>query len=114
MRDVKSGGETGREGADMLKFIVSPWKNDFVSILRRTREELFISSPFIDSEGINVLLKTIPYPNQVRISIITDLSINNIRNHGISPAGLLRLYERVRELNVSSLGRLHKSIFDRQ
>ena len=53
MRDVKSGGETGRECADMLKFIVSPWKNDFMSILRRTREELFISSPFIDSEGIN-------------------------------------------------------------
>ena len=111
MRDVKSGGETRREGADMLKFIVSPWKNDFVSILRRTREELFISSPFIDSEGINVLLKTIPYPNQVRISIITDLSINNIRNRGISPAGLLRLYERVRELNVSSLGRLHAKVY---
>ena len=63
----------------MLKFIVSPWKNDFVSILRRTREELFISSPFIDSEGINVLLKTIPYPNQVRIFIIND-----IRNRGSS------------------------------
>jgi hypothetical protein len=93
------------------KFLLSPWKKDFVDAIGETRKELFISSPFIDVEGVKTLSDAVRTRCPVEVSLITSLTTQNIVSRITDPAALLELYRRFARVKISSLGRLHAKVY---
>lgn len=93
------------------KFLLSPWKNEFINIISKTREELFISSPFVNIEGVKILSNAVKIKNSIKITLITNLTTQNIINEITEPAALLELYKRFAQVKISSLGRLHAKVY---
>lgn len=93
------------------KLLLSPWKNEFFDVVSKTKEELFISSPFINVEGVRILSRAIRTKNPIKISLITSLMTRNIVNGITEPAALLELYNQFAQVKISSLGRLHAKVY---
>jgi hypothetical protein len=94
-----------------IKLLLSPWKNDFVDIIKKTKEEMFISSPYVDHKGVDLLCRIIEKKSQVKLFIITNLTIQNIVNKFTDPTALLKLYENFKFVQISSLGKLHAKVY---
>lgn len=93
------------------KFLSSPWKNEFIDIVSKTKKELFISSPFVNVRGVKMLSRSIQTKSPIRISLVTNLTTRNIMNGVTEPAALLELYKRFTQVKISSLGRLHAKVY---
>lgn len=93
------------------KLLLSPWKNEFIETISQTQEELFISSPFINVEGIKILSDAIRKRSFVELSLITNLTTQNIINGFTEPVALLELYKHFTQVKISSLGRLHAKVY---
>lgn len=93
------------------KFLLSPWKNEFIDAISKTRKELFMSSPFINIEGVKVLSDAIQIKTSIEISLVTNLTTQNIINGVTEPAALLELYKQFTQVKISSLGRLHAKVY---
>lgn len=93
------------------KFLSFPWKDEFIDIIRRTKEELFISSPFINIEGIKILLNCFQNKSSINISLLTSLTAQNIINKSTEPSALLELYKLFDQVRISSLGKLHAKVY---
>jgi len=94
-----------------MKFIISPWRREFINIIEDAQEKLFISSPFIDHEGIKIISNKVTDSKHIEVSIITNLTIGNIKTKGIYPDALLNLFNKFKKVNISSLGRLHAKVY---
>jgi hypothetical protein len=94
-----------------IKLLLSPWKNDFVDIIKKTEEELFISSPYVDQKGVDLLCRIIEKKSRVKLFIITNLTIQNIVSKFTDPTALLKLYENFKFVQISSLGKLHAKVY---
>jgi len=94
-----------------IKFLLSPWKNEFIEIIKQVQKELFISSPYVDQKGVDLLCKIIKRKRQIKLSLITNLTISNIVNKFTDPIALLKLYKNFNAVEISSLGRLHAKVY---
>ncbi len=93
------------------KFLLSPWKNEFIDVISKTRKELFMSSPFINVEGVRILSDAVQTKSSIEISLVTNLTTQNIVNGITEPAALLELYKQFDQVKISSLGRLHAKVY---
>lgn len=93
------------------KFLLSPWKNEFIDVISKARKELFMSSPFINVEGVRILSDAIQTKSSIEISLVTNLTTQNIVNGITEPVALLELYEHFAQVKISSLGRLHAKVY---
>jgi HKD family nuclease len=96
---------------EKIKFLISPWKNEFIDIIKQVREELFVSSPYIDQKGVDLLCKIIKRKDRIKLSLITNLTIPNIVNKFTDPIALLKLHKNFNLVKISSLGRLHAKVY---
>jgi phosphatidylserine/phosphatidylglycerophosphate/cardiolipin synthase-like enzyme len=93
------------------KFLPSPWKNEFIDVISKTRKELFISSPFVNVGGVRILTDAIQTKSSIEVSLITNLTTKNIVNGITEPIALLELYKQFAQVKISSLGRLHAKVY---
>lgn len=93
------------------KFLLSPWKNEFIDTISKARKELFISSPFVNIDGVKILSNSIQAKSEIRISLLTSLTTQNIVNGVTEPAALLQLYKEFNQVEISSLGKLHAKVY---
>ena len=93
------------------KFLSFPWKDEFINILSRTKKEIFISSPFINVAGVEILSNSIQTKSSINIFLLTNLTIQNIINRSNEPSALLELYKLFNQVKISSLGKLHAKIY---
>ena len=93
------------------KFLPFPWKDEFIDILKRTKKELFISSPFINVAGVKILSNSIQTKSSINISLLTNLTSQNIINRTTEPTALLELYKLFNQVRISSLGKLHAKVY---
>lgn len=93
------------------KLLVSPWKNEFINALADVKKELVISSPFIDTKGTKILSDAVSARKSVEISLVTNLTTQNIVNGFTDPSAILELYKQFAKVQVSSLGRLHAKVY---
>lgn len=93
------------------KFLISPWKNEFINVISKTRKELFMSSPFINVEGVRILSDAVQTKSSIEISLVTNLTTQNIVNGITEPVALLELYKQFTQVKISSLGRLHAKVY---
>ena len=93
------------------KFLSFSWKDEFIDIISRTKEELFLSSPFINIEGIKILSNCFQKKSSINISLLTNLTSQNIINRSTEPTALLGLYKLFDQVRISSLGKLHAKVY---
>lgn len=93
------------------KLIISPWRNEFIEVIQNVKEELIISSPFIDKIGIEILFNMIKTKDNISFFLLTNLTKSNIINDLIQPDALLKLYDLPFDINISSIGKLHAKIY---
>ena len=93
------------------KFLPFPWKDEFKDILKRTKKELFISSPFVNVAGVKILSNSIQTKSSINISLLTNLTSQNIINRTTEPTALLELYKLFNQVKISSLGKLHAKVY---
>lgn len=93
------------------KLLVSPWKNEFINALANVKKELVISSPFIDMRGTKILSDAVSARKSVAISLVTNLTTQNIVNGFTDPSALLELHKQFAKVQISSLGRLHAKVY---
>lgn len=93
------------------KFLPFPWKNEFIDILKRTKKELFISSPFINVAGVKILSNSIHTKSSINIFLLTNLTTQNIINKSNEPLALLEIYKQFDQVRISSLGKLHAKVY---
>ncbi len=95
-----------------MKLLSSPWKNEFINIISKTKSELFISTPFINIEGVKVLSRSVNKDiESIDLSLITSLTPRNIINGITEPKALLELYKHFNQVRISSLGKLHAKVY---
>ncbi|ODS43020.1 MAG: hypothetical protein MSIBF_07200 [Candidatus Altiarchaeales archaeon IMC4] len=92
------------------ELLASPWKNEFVDVLKETEEHLFISSPFINVGGIKTLSTAVSKGN-LDLTLLTSLTVRNIQNNITDPQAVLDLYDIFGKVSLSSLGRLHAKVY---
>ncbi len=95
----------------MVEFIISPFEESFIEYIAETKQELFICSPYVDAEGIGVLKTSVSPLKDIKVKLITDLTVNNILNNGVDLRSLIELSRSVKDLEVSSCGRLHAKVY---
>lgn len=93
------------------KFLSFPWKDELINILGRTKKEIFISSPFINVAGVEILSNIIQMKSSINIFLLTNLTIQNIINRSNEPSALLELYKLFNQVKISSLGKLHAKVY---
>lgn len=93
------------------KFLSFSWKVEFIDIIGRAKEELFISAPFVNIEGIKILSNCFQNKSSINISLLTNLTTQNIMNRSTEPAALLELYTLFEQVKISSLGKLHAKVY---
>lgn len=93
------------------KLIISPWRSEFIEVIQNVKEELIISSPFIDKIGIEILFNMIKTKDNISFFLLTNLTKSNIINDLIQPDALLKLYDLPFDINISSIGKLHAKIY---
>jgi len=93
------------------KLLVSPWKNEFINAFADVKKELVISSPFIDMKGTKILSDAVSARKSVEISLVTNLTTQNIINGFTDPSALLELHNQFAKVQISSLGRLHAKVY---
>ena len=93
------------------KLLISPWKNEFIDIISETEDELFISSPYVNIGGVKILSDSVQTKSGIEVSLITNLTTQNIVNGATEPKALLELYKQFGQVKISSLGRLHAKVY---
>lgn len=54
------------------EILKTPWKDNFCNFLSNVKKELLISSPFINLEGVKILLNAIKRKNKLKLTFITN------------------------------------------
>ena len=93
------------------KFLISPWKNEFIDVISETEDELFIASPYVNIGGVKILSDSVQAKSGIEVSLLTNLTIQNIVNGATEPKALLELYKQFDQVKISSLGRLHAKVY---
>jgi len=93
------------------KLLLSPWKNEFATAISTVQKELFISSPFVNQAGVELLSKSIKTTSPIKLSLVTNITTRNILAGVTEPNALLKLYQRFSDVKISSLGRLHAKVY---
>lgn len=94
-----------------FKFLQSPWKNKFIQIISQAKEELFISSPFINFDATKILLDSLIKKGPIDIYLLTCLTVKNIINQSIDINSLLEFYKQPSKIKISSLVNLHAKVY---
>lgn len=96
------------------EILKTPWKDNFCNFLSNVKKELLISSPFINLEGVKILLNAIKRKNKLKLTFITNLSTQNIVKGITEPEAFLEIYNRYKifsEIKIFNLGNLHAKLY---
>ncbi len=91
--------------------IISPWTNEFISVVSRARRELFISSPYVNTGGTRMLAEVIKEKARVRLTLLTSLTAQTVYDQVTEPHALRELYSAFGDVKISSLERLHAKVY---
>jgi len=95
------------ETAYTYELVASPLENVVVDLIKQARESLFVSTPYIKSYGVELLLG---HAKAQKLSLLTNLSLANVTGVNFDFDSLLAL-EKHFEIRISSLEKLHAKIY---
>lgn len=96
-----------------LTMLSRDWKGELAALLRNSRTQIIISSPYLTSQGSAFLLanlhkKTVP---RIRLRLLTDLSPTNVCQGATDPAAIRTLWHAVSEFTLLHLPKLHAKVY---
>lgn len=94
-----------------FRLLKSPFENDFSLLLKEAKNELTISSPFINVEGVKILSSAVKNTNNLKLHLLTNLSVRNIFEDVTQPTALLEFYDIFEDVTISSLNKLHSKVY---
>lgn len=112
-----SDGNTGQNQLTRQVKLLAPlgrnWSQQLVSLIRSTRKNLLISSPFITSAGCDLLNGNLPDIDKSTgiVSFLTDLSPASICQGSVDPAALCEFCTTWRQAHIWHLPRLHAKVY---
>lgn len=89
------------------------FKDRLARLFRRARRDVLISSPFVQSAGVDMAINNLApqFRARGRLCFLTDLSPRNICQAATDPSALLMLCECVRDSTVRHLPSLHAKVY---
>ncbi len=94
-----------------MELVKSPVETALQALLKKATREILIASPYINIEGVKSIKNEVQSKGELKISILTNLSVQNITSNVTQPKAILKLCEGFKEAMVSSLHRLHAKIY---
>ena len=89
------------------------WKDALGRLIRSSRQQLVVSSPFVTHGGIDFLVACVSAQlrESGKVSILTDLSPMNVCQGATDPGALQSLSSATRALSIRHLPRLHAKVY---
>lgn len=89
------------------------WKEHLSGLLGIMEQELLISSPFVNREGVDFVLARLTHTGRsdVRLHFLTNLSALNVSQGVTEPAALRLLAECIANTTITHLPRLHAKVY---
>ncbi|MFN3562691.1 MAG: phospholipase D family protein [Chloroherpetonaceae bacterium] len=94
-----------------MELVKSPIENTLQALLKKATKEILIASPYINIEGVKSIKNEVQSKGELKISVLTNLSVQNVTSNVTQPKAILKLCEGFKEASVSSLHRLHAKIY---
>lgn len=94
-----------------MELVKSPIETTLQALLKKATREILIASPYINIEGVKSIKNEFQSKGELKVSILTNLSVQNITSNVTQPKAILKLCEGFKEVMVSSLQRLHAKIY---
>ncbi len=97
----------------MLDLVKKPFKPVFDSFIKDIKTDCLICSPYITSEPIKTLVRTInkKKSKKINISILTDISFQNLVQKGVDISALLYLFKTHHNISITYLPKLHAKVY---
>jgi phosphatidylserine/phosphatidylglycerophosphate/cardiolipin synthase-like enzyme len=96
-----------------LRLLSANWEDDFSSLFRSAKADILISSPYVTNYGVEFLLASLQpgLRRSGRLRLLTDLSPQNIYLGSTDPSAIKKLADRVDNIAISHLPRLHAKVY---
>lgn len=97
----------------MIEQLHKNWHYNLGSIIKESKDEIFISSPFVTQNGVDFILKHLPedIKEQGRFTFLTNLSPNNIIQGSNSPKVFNVLNSEIKNFKIWHLPKLHAKVY---
>jgi HKD family nuclease len=89
----------------------SPFEEQLKTTLRKSQNEVIVSTPFINKQGADIFLDALSGKSNIGIKIVTNLSAKNIIADVTQPDALLAICKNIKNTSIISLARLHAKVY---
>jgi len=97
----------------MIKQLQRNWSKDLGILIEESKDELFISSPYVTQNGVDFIAKNLPakFKENGQFTFLTNLSPSNIIQGSNNPKVFQTLYSSVENLKIWHLPKLHAKVY---
>lgn len=97
----------------MLSLVKKPFAPIFDEFIKTIETDCFICSPYITSEPVKTLVKTINNlkRRKIKIEILTDISFQNLVQGGTDISALLHFFDTHHQISITYLPKLHAKVY---
>ncbi len=92
-----------------FNLLISPMEEEFKKFFQKTKDNLFIVTPFIKNYGATLLLDSVS--KNLYIKILTNLDILNILTKAFDFEALRQLINYFKKIEIISISRLHAKLY---
>lgn len=97
----------------MIEQLHKNWHHNLGSLINESKDEIFISSPFVTQNGVDFISKKIntKFKENGRFIFLTNLSPTNIIQGSNNPKVFENLNSEIQNLNIWHLPKLHAKVY---
>ena len=97
----------------MIEQLHKNWHHNLSSLINESKDEIFISSPFVTQNGVDFILKNIncKLKENGRFTFLTNLSPTNIIQGSNNPKVFENLNSEIKNLDIWHLPKLHAKVY---
>ncbi|MDT8412395.1 MAG: phospholipase D-like domain-containing protein [Vicingaceae bacterium] len=97
----------------MIEQLHKNWHRNLGSLINESKDEIFISSPFVTPNGVDFILKNFntKFKENGRFTFLTNLSPKNIIQGSNNPKVFENLNAEIQNLNIWHLPKLHAKVY---
>lgn len=111
--EVSSEVSRATKGAAMIELVPSPWYPVLDRLLRSVRDDLLLVTPFITRGAMGRVLDSlsIAQMQQLRVHVVTDLTVSHLLDGSMEPSALLDLLDCCPATVITVAPRLHAKAY---
>jgi len=97
----------------MIEQLHKNWHTNLGSLIKESKEEVFISSPFVTQNGVDFIIKHFSenFKENGRFTFLTNFSPSNIVQGSNNPKVFNTLNSEINNLNIWHLPKLHAKVY---